>query len=51
MKVDLEIQMLMKGFETETAVDLTKELLSRDDTMKYIKVMEEKKMDSIAKLQ
>lgn len=51
MKVDLEIQMLMKGFETETTVDLTKELLSRDDTMKYIKVMEEKKMDSIAKLQ
>jgi hypothetical protein len=45
------MQEMLKGFETQAAIDAGKPLLSKPDTLKYIKIMEEKKIESIVKLQ
>jgi hypothetical protein len=45
------MQEMLKGFETQVAIDAGKPLLSKPDTLKYIKIMEEKKIESIVKLQ
>ncbi len=42
---------MLKGFETQLAIDAEKPLLSKEDTLKYIDIMEEKKMESLMKLQ
>ena len=42
---------MLKGFETQVAIDAGKTLLSKEDTLKYIDIMEEKKMESLVKLQ
>ena len=42
---------MLKGFETQVAIDGGKPLLSKEDTLKYIDIMEEKKMESLVKLQ
>jgi hypothetical protein len=42
---------MLKGFETQVAIDAGKPLLSKEDTLKYIDIMEEKKMESLVKLQ
>lgn len=42
---------MLKGFETQVAIDAVKPLLSKEDTLKYIDIMEEKKMESLVKLQ
>jgi hypothetical protein len=44
------MQEMLKGFETQVAIDTEKPLLSKEDTLKFIKIMEEKKMESILKL-
>ena len=36
---------MLKGFETQVAIDAGKTLLSKEDTLKYIDIMEEKKME------
>jgi hypothetical protein len=38
---------MLKNFETQVAIDAGKPLLSREDTLKYIKIMEEKKIESV----
>lgn len=50
-KIDTSMQEMLKGFETQVAIDAGKPLLSKPDTLKYIKIMEEKKIESIVKLQ
>ena len=50
MKVDLSMQELLQDIQKEITVDVTRELLSREDTLKYIKKMEEKKMESLGRL-
>ena len=51
MKIDLTMQELLQSFNKEVTVDTSKEALSREDTLKYIKIMEEKKLLSLARLQ
>ena len=51
MKIELSMQEMLQNLSKEVTVDATKELLSREDTLKYIKLMEEKKNQSLAKIQ
>lgn len=43
MKIELQMQEMLQNLSKEINVDTTKDLLSREDTLKYIKLMEEKK--------
>ena len=50
-KLDEAMQVTVKSFESKLIEDLQKPTLSKEDALKYVKIMEERKLDSIVKLQ